>query len=92
MLSAEQLLIRARLNLASFTEQLLLLGTKATELETRIGSLTSSDLAVIQSISEDVNELIARKIVVGGNITISDTQPSNPQQNDLWFDLNVARR
>lgn len=92
MLSAEQLLIRARLNLASFTEQLSLLGTKATEIETRIGSLTSSDLAVIQSISEDVNELIARKIVVGGNITISDTQPSNPQQNDLWFDLNVARR
>lgn len=92
MLSAEQLLIQARLNLASFTEQLLLLKTKATELETRIGSLTSSDLATIQSITEDVNELIARKIVVGGNITISDTQPSNPQQNDLWFDLNVARR
>jgi hypothetical protein len=92
MLSAEQLLIQARLNLASFTEQLLLLKTKATELETRIGSLTSSDLAIIQSISEDVNELIARKIVVGGNITISDTQPSNPQQNDLWFDLSVARR
>ena len=92
MLSAEQLLIQTKLSLASFTEQLSLLGVQAAEIETRIGSLTSSDLATIQSITEDVNELIARKIVVGGNITISSSQPSNPQQNDLWFDLNVARR
>ena len=42
---------------------------------------------------QDVTELLARiasieegGIITGGNIYIQNTEPSNPQNNDVWFD------
>ena len=56
------------------------------------GILASNDImSQISSIVDDINNLAARNILSGGNITISDKQPSQVNNYDVWLDTSLIK-
>lgn len=79
------------LRLSALSASLKTLGEKASELENSINSGVSfaTIQAQINSIVTRIHELESYGKLVGGNITISSTEPESPSENDIWFDLGL---
>ena len=68
------------------------ISSKAANLETQLSNLTPEMIEQIAQLAEDVATLMTRNYIIGGNLTVSDTAPTNPKENDIWFDTKLARR
>ena len=87
---AEQAVLDKK-SLQEISRSVAAISTKATEIESMVlnsGNLNISELRqAIDSMANQINILEGFGRVIGGNIYIQDTQPSEPQDNDIWFDI-----
>lgn len=89
MKSLQEKLIIEQRNLLSLKNELLNLKSQA------VGDFTKTpEYAAIMSSISGMNKTIAEIIssmpsqhVFGGDIYIQETQPAEPKENDIWFDL-----
>ena len=91
MKSVEELKVINSQNLATLLSGLANIGSRAAVLENQDAFLTPTIVAQITNIITDVEMLMARNWISGGNLTVSDTVPASPQENDIWFDTKLAR-
>jgi predicted choloylglycine hydrolase len=89
MKSLQEKLVIEQRNLLSLKSELLNLKSQA------VGDFTKTPeyATIMLSISEmsktiaDIISLMPSQHVFGGNIYIQETQPTEPKENDIWFDL-----
>ena len=90
-LSIEEQKQVARRELKSIVADISSLNIRATILEQKTTVLSDDTLLEIQNLIDDMKILLNRNYITGGNLTVSETAPVNPQENDIWFDTSLIK-